>query len=70
MKPQQECITAYVFSDYIYLLPKSIRRLKIEEMFKKDIRKYRICVGNRKESRHYLETAMGQQETTGIKENP
>lgn len=72
MRPQQECITAYVFPDYICLLPEGHPgRFKIEEMFKKDgIRKHRIWRRKtKKESRHYLETGVwGSYETAGIKD--
>lgn len=72
MKPQQECITAYVFPDYIYLLPEGHPgRPKIEEMFKKNgIRKHRVWRRKtKKESWHYLETGiLGSYETAGIKD--
>jgi len=72
MKPQQECITAYVFPDYIYLLPEGHpSREKIEKLFKKNgIRKHRIWRRKtEKESRHYLETGIwGSYETAGIKD--
>ncbi len=72
MKPQQECFTAYVFSDYIYLLPEGHpSRRKIEVMFKKNgIRKHRIWRRKtKKESRHYIETDIwGSYETAGIKD--
>lgn len=72
MKPQQECITAYVFSDYIYLLPEGHpSRPKIEEMFKKNgIQKLRAWRRKtKKESSHYIETGVwGSYETAGIKD--
>ena len=73
MKPQQECITAYVFPDYIYLLPEGHpSRPEIEEMFKKDgIQKHRVWRRKtKKESRHYIETGVwGSYETAGIKDH-
>lgn len=72
MKPQQECITAYVFSDYIYLLPEGHpSREKIEDLFKKNgIRKLRVWRRKtQKESSHYIETGVwGSYETAGIKD--
>ncbi|OPX92496.1 MAG: hypothetical protein A4E53_00483 [Pelotomaculum sp. PtaB.Bin104] len=72
MKPQQECFTAYVFSDYIYLLPEGHpSRPKIEEWFKRNgIRKHRIWRRKTKEEcRHYTETGVwGSYETAGIKD--
>lgn len=72
MKPQQECITAYVFSNFIYLLPEGHQyKAKIEEMFKNNgIRKHRLWGRKTEEaSRHYLETGvLGSYETTGIKD--
>jgi hypothetical protein len=72
MKPQQECITAYVFSDRIYLLPEAHpSRAIIEKMFRKTgIRKQRIWKRKtKKESRHYVETGVwGSYETVGIKD--
>lgn len=72
MKPQQECITAYVFPYYIYLLPEGHpSREKIEKLFKKNgIRKHRIWSRKtNKESRHYIETGIwGSYETAGIKD--
>ena len=72
MKAQQECITAYVFTDYIYLLTEKYpSREKIEELFKKDgIRKHRVWRRKtEKESRHYIETGVwGSYETAGIKD--
>ena len=72
MKPQQKCFTAYVFPDYIYLLPEGhSSRPKIEDLFKKNgIRKLRIWRRKtKKESRHYIETGVwGSYETSGIKD--
>ncbi|HBT63678.1 MAG TPA: hypothetical protein DEB10_03320 [Ruminococcaceae bacterium] len=72
MKPQQECITAYVFSDYVYLLPEGHPdRKKVERLFKKDgIQKHRMWRRKtKKESRHYVETGIwGSYETAGIKD--
>lgn len=72
MKPQQECITAYVFSRCIYMLPEGHpSRPKIEEMFRKNgIRKYRIWRRKtEKESRHYVEIGIwGSYETAGIRD--
>jgi len=72
MKPQQECITAYVFPDYVYLLPEGHpSRPKIEESFKNNgVRKLRIWRRKtKKESRHYIETGVwGSYETAGIKD--
>ena len=72
MKPQQSCITAYVFPKYIFLLPdEHPSRPKIEELFKaKGIRKHRLwCRKTKKESQHYIETGIwGSYETAGIKD--
>ena len=72
MKPQQECITAYVFSGYIYLLPDGHpSKSKIEKLFKeKGIRKHRLWRRNiKKVTRHYIETGvLGGYETVGIKD--
>jgi len=72
MKPQQECITAYVFPRCIYMLPEGHpSRPKIEQMFRKNgIRKHRIWRRKtEKESLHYLETGvLGSYETAGIKD--
>ncbi len=72
MKPQQECITAYVFPECIYMLPEGHpSRPKIEEMFRKNgIQKHRVwCRKTKKESRHYIETGiLGSYETAGIKD--
>lgn len=72
MKPQQECITAYVFLEYIFLLPYGHpSRPKIEKLFKENgIRKHRLWGRKtKKESRHYIETGIwGSYETVGIKD--
>lgn len=72
MKPQQECITAYVFAKYIFLLPNGHpNRPKIEELFKeKGIRKQRLWRRKTKKiTRHYIETGIfGSYETTGLKD--
>ncbi|MEW6064943.1 hypothetical protein P378_16500 [Desulforamulus profundi] len=72
MKPQQECITAYVFPEYIFLLPNGHpSRPKIEELFKEmGIRKHRLWGRKTKiESQHYIETGVwGSYETVGIKD--
>ncbi len=72
MKPQQNCITAYVFPEYIYLLPDGHpSKPKIEKLFKeKGIRKHRLWGRKiKKESQHYIETGIwGSYETAGIKD--
>jgi len=72
MKPQQNCITAYVFPKYIFLLPDGHpSRPKIEELFKnKGIQKHRLWGRKtKKEFQHYIETGIcGSYETAGIKD--
>ena len=72
MKSNQVCITAYVFSGYIYLLPEGHpSKSKIEKLFKeKGIRKHRLWRRNiKKVTRHYIETGvLGGYETVGIKD--
>ncbi len=72
MKPQQECITAYVFPGYIYLLPDGYpSRPRIEKLFKeKGLRKHRVWRRKMKKlARHYIETGiLGGYETVGIKD--
>lgn len=72
MKPQQNCITAYVFPKFIFLLPDGHpSKPKIEELFKeKGIRKHRLWSRKtKKESQYYIETGIwGSYETVGIKE--
>lgn len=72
MKPQQECITAYVFSDHAYLIPeRHPDKEKVEKMFKKNgLWKHRMWRRKtKKESRHYIETDIwGSYETAGIKD--
>ena len=72
MKPQQECIIAYVFPDHIYLLPEGHpSRKEIEKLFKRNgIRKHRMWRRKIKEEcRHYTETGVwGSYETAGIKD--
>ncbi len=72
MKPQQNCITAYVFPNYIFLLPDGHpSKPKIEELFKeKGIRKHRLWGRKtKKESQYYIETGIwGSYETAGIKD--
>lgn len=72
MKPQQECITAYIFPEYIYLLPDGhSSRPKIKEMFKeKGIKQHRLWRRETKTiTRYYIETGVfGGYETAGIKD--
>jgi hypothetical protein len=72
MKPQQECIIAYVFCDHAYLLPEGHpSRAEIEERFRKNgVRKHRIWRRKTKEEcRHYTETGIwGSYETAGIRD--
>lgn len=72
MKPQQECVIAYAFPDYVYLVPDGHPgREKVEELFRKDgIWKRRIWHRKTKEEcRHYIETGVwGSYETAGIKD--
>jgi hypothetical protein len=72
MKPQQECITAYVFPEYIYMLPdRHPSKPKIEALFKeKGISKHRLWGRKTKKvSQHYSETGiLGSYETAGIKD--
>ncbi|MDT3699223.1 MAG: hypothetical protein RO469_07320 [Thermincola sp.] len=72
MKPQQNCITAYVFLKFIFMLPDGHpSRPKIEEYFKKKgIRKHRLWGRKtKKESQYYIETGVwGSYETVGIKD--
>lgn len=74
MKPQQNCITAYVFPKSIFLLPDGHpSKPKIEELFKeKGIRKHRLWGRKtKKKSQHYIETGVwGSYETAGIKDKP
>ena len=72
MKSHQVCITAYVFPNYIYLLPDGHPGVpKAEALFKeKGIRKHRLWRRQiKKPSQHYIETGIwGSYETAGIKD--